>query len=103
MVDRLHIGQETTIRFVGFDSRTTPELQGRLSMVSPDATQDQRTGQSYYVVQARLLPGEVDRLNGAALRPGMPGEMHFITGDRSVFSYLIRPFSDQMARALRER
>ena len=103
MVDRLHLGQDTTIRFSGFDSRSTPELSGRVSMVSPDANQDSRTGQSYYVVQARLLPGEIERLNGQALRPGMPGELHFTTGERTVFSYLVKPFSDQMARALRER
>lgn len=72
-------------------------------MISPDANQDSRTGQSYYVVQARLLPGEIERLNGQALRPGMPGELHFTPGERTVFSYLVKSFSDQMARAMRER
>jgi HlyD family secretion protein len=33
----------------------------------------------------------------------MPVEAFVKTGDRSVVSYLVRPMSDQIARALREK
>ncbi len=103
MVDRLSMNQLATVHFSGFDQRTTPTLMATVSMVAPDANQDTRSGQAYYIVQARLSPGEVARLGGQAMRPGMPCELHFSTGERSVLSYLTKPFTDQMYRAMRER
>ena len=35
--------------------------------------------------------------------PGMPVEAFVQTGERTVFSYLMKPFSDQFMRAFRER
>jgi HlyD family secretion protein len=35
--------------------------------------------------------------------PGMPVEAFFLTTKRSVISYLVRPFTDQMHRAFREK
>ena len=34
--------------------------------------------------------------------PGMPVEVFLSTGERSAFSYLIKPFTDQMMRSFRE-
>ena len=37
------------------------------------------------------------------LRPGMPVEIYLTTEDRTALSYLLKPFSDQIAKAFRER
>ena len=44
----------------------------------------------------------VARLGDVALVPGMPIEVFIKTGDRKVISYLVKPLSDQVSRALRE-
>ncbi|TIM70283.1 MAG: HlyD family type I secretion periplasmic adaptor subunit, partial [Mesorhizobium sp.] len=36
------------------------------------------------------------------LQPGMPAEVHIQTGERNVWSYVIKPLSDQVHRAFRE-
>jgi HlyD family secretion protein len=36
------------------------------------------------------------------LVPGMPVEAFIKTGDRTVMSYLVKPLSDQIARAFHE-
>ena len=43
-IDQLQLGQRAVLRFSTFNQRTTPELNGTISRISADATQDQRTG-----------------------------------------------------------
>jgi HlyD family secretion protein len=102
-IDKLQIGQKTLLRLSAFNQRTTPELNGVVSRVSPDVATDQRTGQSYYTIRVSMPPAEVARLGEVKLIPGMPVEAFVQTGDRTVISYLMKPLHDQLMRAFRER
>ncbi|HEU0082505.1 MAG TPA: HlyD family type I secretion periplasmic adaptor subunit [Bradyrhizobium sp.] len=102
-IDKLQIGQKTLMRLTAFNQRTTPELNGLVTRVSPDVTTDQRTGQSYYTIRVSLPPAEVARLGDVKLIPGMPVEAFVQTGDRTMLSYLIKPLNDQLMRSFRER
>jgi HlyD family secretion protein len=102
-IDKLQIGQKTLLRLSAFNQRTTPELNGVVSRVSPDVTTDQRTGQSYYTIRVSMPPEEIARLGEAKLIPGMPVEAFVQTGDRTVLSYLMKPLNDQLMRAFREK
>jgi len=102
-IDKLQIGQKTLLRLSAFNQRTTPELNGVVTRVSPDVTTEQRTGQSYYTIRVSMPPEEIARLGDVKLIPGMPVEAFVQTGDRTMLSYLIKPFSDQLMRAFREK
>ena len=102
-IDKLQIGQKTLLRLSAFNQRTTPELNGVVTRVSPDTTPDQRTGQSYYTIRVSMPPDEIARLGEVKLIPGMPVEAFVQTGDRTLLSYLIKPLSDQLMRAFREK
>jgi HlyD family secretion protein len=102
-IDKLQIGQKTLLRLSAFNQRTTPELNGVVTRVSPDVTTDQRTGQSYYTIRVSMPPEEVARLGEAKLIPGMPVEAFVQTGDRTMMSYLVKPLRDQLMRAFREK
>jgi HlyD family secretion protein len=102
-IDKLQIGQKTLLRLSAFNQRTTPELNGVVTRVSPDVTTDQRTGQSYYTIRVSMPPEEVARLGDVKLIPGMPVEAFVQTGDRTMMSYLVKPLRDQLMRAFRER
>ena len=102
-IDKLQVGQKTLLRLSAFNQRTTPELNGAVTRVSPDVTTDQRTGQAYYTIRVSMPPAEVARLGEAKLIPGMPVEAFVQTGDRTMLSYLIKPLHDQLMRAFRER
>lgn len=101
MIDRLRIGQDVVLRFPAFDSATTPDLQGRLSHVSADATTDPQTGASYFTVRASLGRDQIARLGGKQLVPGMPVEAYIQTGVRTPLAYLMKPIEDQLARSFR--
>jgi HlyD family secretion protein len=102
-IDKLQIGQKTLLRLSAFNQRTTPELNGVVTRVSADVTTDQRTGQSYYTIRVSMPPEEVARLGDNKIIPGMPVEAFVQTGDRTMFSYLMKPLSDQLMRAFREK
>ena len=102
-IDQLRMGQKTLLRLSAFNQRTTPELIGTISRISPDTTVDQRTGQSYYTIRVSIPPDEVARLGDVRLIPGMPVEAFVQTGDRTMLSYLAKPLSDQLMRAFREK
>lgn len=102
-IDQLQIGQVAVLRFSAFNSRTTPEIDGKVSRVSADTSLDQRTGQSYYTIRIALPPEIVTLLGDVRLLPGMPVEAFVQTGDRTVISYLMKPLRDQFMRAFRER
>ena len=101
-IDKVAPGQNATLRFSAFNSRTTPEVSGQVSQVSADITTDQRTNQSYYTIRIAMPPEEVARLGNVRLVPGMPVEAFVKTGERTVMSYLMKPLSDQVNRAFRE-
>jgi HlyD family secretion protein len=102
-IDKLQVGQKTLLRLSAFNQRTTPELNGVVSRVSPDVASDQRTGQSYYTIRVSMPPEEIARLGDVRLIPGMPVEAFVQTGDRTVLSYLMKPLHDQLMRAFREK
>jgi HlyD family secretion protein len=102
-IDQVYAGQTATMRFAAFDQKTTPEIEGQLSVVSADITQDQRTGASYYTARASLRAQEIEKLGGAKLVPGMPVDVFIKTRGRTALSYLIKPLQDQAERAFKER
>lgn len=102
-IDQVHLGQTATARFAAFDQKTTPEIEGRVSVVSADITQDQRTGTSYYTARVLLKPEELSKLGSATLVPGMPVDVFIKTQGRTALSYLVKPLWDQAERAFKER
>jgi HlyD family secretion protein len=102
-VDKISIDQPVTIRLSSFDQRSTPELFALVSSVSPDLTHDPATGQSFYTTLVSIPDSERARLAAdVKLIPGMPVEVFIKTEERSVLSYLVHPFTEQLTRVFRE-
>ena len=102
-IDQVHVGQPAALKFSAFNQRTTPEDDGAVSMISADVTQDQKTSAYFYTARVSVSDDELSKLGALKLVAGMPVEAFVQTGDRSVISYLMRPLSDQIARAFREK
>ncbi len=102
-VDQLSLDQQARVRFPSFNQRTTPELNGRLLHLSADLMIDDRSDVDYYLARLAISEDEMARLQGKTLVPGMPVEVFIETENRTVASYLVKPISDQIAHALRER
>src|SRR5262245_26297791 len=81
-IDQVHLGQKAVLRFSAFNQRTTPELDGEVTRVSADISQDQKTGTSYYTTRISVAEEQIARLNGLKLVPGMPVETFIQTNPR---------------------
>jgi HlyD family secretion protein len=99
-IDQVHVGQTAILRFTAFNQRTTPEISGTVTRVGADLTREAQTNAVFYV--ARIRPDEAQR-EGLKLLPGMPVEAFIATGERTALSYLVKPVTDQLSRAFRER
>ena len=102
-IDQVHIGQTAVMRFPAFNQRTTPELNGEVSRISADVSQDAKTGASFYTIRINASQSELARLNGLRLVPGMPVESFIQTGPRTVMTYLTKPLWDQIHKAWLEK
>jgi protease secretion system membrane fusion protein len=104
LVDRVHNGLPVELIFSAFNSNKTPHIPGEVIQVAADRTVDERTGNAYYKVRAKVT------LEGAKLIaakkldvvPGMPVELFVKTGERTMMSYLLKPLFDRAKTSMTE-
>jgi len=101
-IKELHQDRPVDIRFTALPYRSTPLVKGKLVYVSPDVITDQRGTVSY---QIHVQP-EADAMrlaNIPKLQPGMAAEVYVRTESRTALEYLLKPVTDSLMRAFRER
>jgi HlyD family secretion protein len=100
-IDDVRPGQRVSIRFPAFDVGTTPVCQGSVQRISADLIKDQQRQLSYFSARIKVENRVACLTDAKVLKPGMPAEIHIRTDERSVWSYLLKPLTDQMSRAFR--
>ena len=102
-IDSLFIGQLAEIRFSAFNQRLTNIIDGEIIHLSADSFEDEATGQRYYKARIRVTDkGKEDMTEQMHLLSGMPAEVMIRTGERTFASYIAKPVTDMLARAIRE-
>ena len=101
-IDRVKVGQQATIRFSSFAMGTVPTLYGEVINISADSILNESTLNPYYLARVEVTPDSLDSLSDLVLMPGMPAEVYIATGERTFFEYLMKPFSNAVARGFRE-
>ncbi len=102
-VNKVHAQQEVVLRFQAFDMRSTPDLIGSITRVSPDAFTDNTTGMSYYLAEVNLPKEELSKLaEDQVLIPGMPADAFIRTGEHTPMNYLTAPLTRYMSKAMRD-
>jgi len=101
-IDKAHNGNNARVLLSGLDP-STPQLNGTIIAIAPDATQDEQTGSTTYLVQVSLAKSDLDQLDpDVQLISGMPAEVFITTRERSILSYLVEPLTSRLEHALRE-
>lgn len=100
-IDRVSLGQGARMRFTTFNRRTTPEVAGKVDLISAATLTDRATNTPYYETSITFAPGDLGSV-AEKLSPGMPVEVYIETEERTVISYLAKPFMDQAMRGFRE-
>lgn len=101
-IDQVHVGQLANLRFTAFDMRTTPEVSGTVTKVSPDVFVDEISGETYYAAEILPVSNELEKLEGLEVVPGMPVQAFLKTSERTPLNYLLKPLMDYFTKAFRE-
>jgi HlyD family type I secretion membrane fusion protein len=99
--ENLQAGMAAEIRFPSFHTRILPIISGHVESVSRDRLTDEATKQPYFLAQvvADDIPGAVKE----RLTAGLPADVIFPTGERTVLDYLVRPLKDRLHGVMREK
>ncbi|EPC03101.1 hypothetical protein L861_22590 [Litchfieldella anticariensis FP35 = DSM 16096] len=102
-IDSIHSGQFAEIRFSAFNQRLSNVIEGEVIHVSADSFQDEATGARFYKARIKVTEeGKRQMTANMQLLAGMPAEVMIRTGERTFASYIIKPITDMLARAMRE-
>ncbi len=104
-IEQIVVGHPASIRFPAFN-RTTPVINGTITKRSAASILERNPNAfgPYFTVTVEVAASELANLGeGKKLIPGMQAEVYMETEQRTVLSYLIKPFTDNFERAFRER
>jgi protease secretion system membrane fusion protein len=102
MIDRVQPGLTAAVRFSTFSHSPTLVVDGRLDSVSGDLLTDPQTGITYYLARVSITPEGMQKLGNRQMQAGMPAEVVFKTGERTVLQYLLHPLTKRLAAAMKE-
>lgn len=103
-IDKVRGGLNASVKFPAFNSKSTPRLEGIVTVVSPSTLKDQdQQNRPYYLVQVELPAEELAKIGrDHKLVPGMPAEIYIETQSRSMLSYVVKPIADILSRLGRD-
>jgi protease secretion system membrane fusion protein len=102
MIDKVRNGQTVDMRFTSFNQTVTPVIPGKVLLVGADRLTDPKDAKNeYYLAQVVATKEGLEMLKNLTIQPGMPVDVIFKTGERTFFSYLLKPLSDKLAKAFK--
>lgn len=102
LIDRVTTDLPVDVRFSSFAHSPQLVVDGKVSSVSQDLVVDQRTGAGFYLARVSVTADGYTKLGKRQLQPGMPVEVVFKTGERSMLTYLLSPLTKRLAASLKE-
>jgi membrane fusion protein, adhesin transport system len=100
----VRIGQKARINVSAYDSAIYGGMEGEVVTISPDATVEERTGESHYTVRIRADAKSLRDSAGKPLTigPGMTADVSLLGDKRSIMAYILTPIARLGETAFRE-
>ncbi len=102
LIDKVHPNLKVELIFSAFNQNLTPHVPGIVTQVSADRLVDEKSGQPYYTVKAKVAPEGMKLISSLQVRPGMPVELFVKTGERTMMNYLVKPVRDHLKMSMTE-
>lgn len=100
----VRVGQAALVKITAFDFSIYGGLHGKVTNVSADSMFDEKSGETYYMVQVRTDTSEIVHDGKShAIIPGMVASVDVMTGRKTVLQYLLKPINKARTEAMRER
>jgi len=102
-ISDVRVGLPARVTLTAYNPRTTPPVDGTVTLVGADVKTDEITKQPYYEVQIKVNPEELAKVDpNVRLTPGMPVSVAIVTSERTVMDYLLGPLVDAVRVSMRE-
>ena len=103
----LRIGQKIEIRVSAFHDKGLPLLNGVVSKISADSFNDEKSGATYYRIEATAPASELELIRQArgdrpGLKPGLPVELVVPLRRRTALGYVLEPLHQVLWRSFRQ-
>jgi len=102
-ISDVHIGQAAKAQITALNARLYDALPAKVVYIAADASRDERTGETFFVVRADLDAFQPGSDVGTILTPGMAGQLSVEGPSRTFLSYLARPLADSFSRSFKEQ
>lgn len=102
LIDRVHTDLPVDVRFSSFAHSPQLVVGGKVVSISADLLTEPQTNTSYYLARVQVTPEGLKHLGQRQLQPGMPVEVIFKTGERSMLTYLLHPLTKRLAASMTE-
>ncbi len=102
LIDKVHAGLFVDVRFSAFAHAPQLVVQGVVQSISNDLILETQTNVSYYLARVKVTAEGIRALGKHQMQPGMPIEVVFKTGERSLLTYLLHPLTKRVAAAMKE-
>jgi len=102
LIDRVHAGLPVDVRFSSFAHTPQLVVEGKVASISADLLVDPQNGTGYYLARVAVTEEGYQKLGKRQLQPGMPVDVVFLTGERSMLKYLLSPLTKRLAASMKE-
>ena len=107
LIDRVRAGQVADVRFASFANSPLLAIEGRVETISNDLLTEPNMnpdlpGATYYLARVAITPDGLLKLGHRVMQPGMPVQIIIKTGERSLLTYLLHPFTKRIAASMKE-
>ena len=102
LIDKVQTELDVELIFSAFNQNQTPRIPGVVTQVSADRLVDDRSGEPYYKLLARVTPDGMKKIGNLKVRAGMPVDLFVKTGERTMMNYLLKPLIDHFKMAMTE-
>ena len=102
LIDRVKADLPVDVRFSSFAHTPQLVVDGKVVSVSGDLLTDPQNGVAYYLARVGVTANGYTQLGKRQLQPGMPVEVIFLTGERSMLTYLLSPLTKRLAASMKE-
>jgi len=106
----IHLGQKAFIKLTAYDYSVYGGMEGKVERISPDATVNEKTGESFFTIRVatQAANGKSGGLRAPDGRPlpigvGMVAEVDLLGHKRSILSYMLTPVTKLSDNAFREK
>lgn len=102
MIDRVKAELPVDVRFASFAHAPQLVVDGVVDSVSGDLLTDPHTNVTYFLARVKVTAEGQKDLGARQMQPGMPVEVIFKTGERTLLTYLLHPLLKRVAAVMTE-